>query len=434
MAAAEVTNKGSKGAWVGVVAILIVAWLFMLIGVLGIYMYRTLYNQDVFAKRVTAVITQPDTQAALATGLTNAVIKEVPKAIIARPIIQSAAETVVAEPAFTTIVTTALVKLHAALLNPETANLVFTVEGAPQLIENAIAPYDATIAKQVGAAASAEMAKLPDLGAAFRLIQLGADLGPVSWVIALLGLGLAILAAFIAPTRRKGAVAAAITLLLVGIGLLLIYNLLGWGLNVATAGKPVESQLLSGVVQGLFGDMRTIGRVIAIVGVVIAVVIWSLRYTMPAAQSAIDKAKESDALAGARDAAGNVIEGAKDASGKALGSASATSGTAIATVGSRKIEVTDLTDVAKSAVSKALYPAASTGGKILQGIVLLALAALVLLEWALIVDIIVLIIAVALFALALNRILLVVLDHRAKNAVGEGEEQATVGSGASSGD
>ena len=156
MAAVEETKKSSKGAWAGVVVILIIAWLFLLLGVLGIYLHRTLYNQEVFTQRITSVLEQPATQTALATELTDVVIKEVPKAVIARPIIQSAAETIVAEPAFTKIIVAAVGKLHQALLNPETASLVFKVEGAPQLLEQTIAPYNAEIAAKVGAAADAQ--------------------------------------------------------------------------------------------------------------------------------------------------------------------------------------------------------------------------------------------------------------------------------------
>ena len=108
MAAVKVQKKGSKGAWAGVVVILIVAWLFLLLGVLGIYLHRTLYNQEVFTSRMTSVLEQPTTQTALATALTDVVIQQVPKAVIARPIIQSAAQTVVAEPAFTKIIVAAL--------------------------------------------------------------------------------------------------------------------------------------------------------------------------------------------------------------------------------------------------------------------------------------------------------------------------------------
>ena len=74
MAAVEETKRGSKGAWAGVVVILIIAWLFLLLGVLGIYLHRTLYNQQVFTERITAVLQEPATQTALATELTNVVI------------------------------------------------------------------------------------------------------------------------------------------------------------------------------------------------------------------------------------------------------------------------------------------------------------------------------------------------------------------------
>lgn len=383
MAAVEETKKGSKGAWAGVVVILIVAWLFLLLGVLGIYLHRTLYNEQVFTKRMTSVLEQPSTQTAIATELTDVVIKEVPKAVIARPIIQSAAATIVAEPAFTKIIVAALSELHAALLNPETANLVFKVEGAPQLLEQAIAPYDAEIAKQVGAAADAQLAKLPNLGPAFRLIQLGADLGPVSYVIVLLGLVLLVVAALIAPARRKGVISGCITFGVTGITLAIVLNLVNWGLDSVTANDLVLNEAAQGIFTGLFGDLLQIARVIAIVGVIAAVIVWSLRWTAPLATSAADKALDS----GVANAAGG-----------------------------RKLEVMDVVGVAKAWGSKAITPAESTWGKVLQFAALLVVALLVLFKWNLIVDLFILVVAVLLLALAANRLMILILGRREAKA------------------
>ncbi|MGA0122859.1 MAG: hypothetical protein ACO3KD_07630, partial [Gaiellales bacterium] len=371
----------ATGRRIGVVAILVIAWLFMLIGVLGVYMHRTLYDEQVFAKRVAAVLEQPGVQNAVATELTDAIVEEVPKAVIARPLIQSAAQTVIAEPVFTEIVTTALVRFHRILLDPRAAKIVFTIEGAPQLIETTLAPYDQQLATAVGSAASAELAKLPNPGPAFRLIQLGADLGPVAWIVLVLGLGLAVLAALIAPDRRRGSIGALVTLIAVGLGIALTLGLVRIGLDAATAQDPVLNEAATGVFQGLFGDLRDIARVIAIVGALAAVLVWSLRWTGALATGAAGQV---------RDAAGEVASAA----------------------GSRRIEVADVTAVLKAGANRALSPAASTGGRILQGLVALGLALLVLFQWSLVVDVVVLAIAVALLAFALNRILYVVLERR----------------------
>ena len=378
----------ATGRRIGVVAILVIAWLFMLIGVLGVYMHRTLYDEQVFAKRVAAVLEQPGVQNAVATELTDAIVEEVPKAVIARPLIQSAAQTVIAEPVFTEIVTTALVRFHQILLDPRAAKIVFTIEGAPQLIETTLAPYDQQLATAVGSAASAELAKLPNPGPAFRLIQLGADLGPVAWIVLVLGLGLAVLAALIAPDRRRGSIGALVTLIAVGLGIALTLGLVRIGLDAATAQDPVLNEAATGVFQGLFGDLRDIARVIAIVGALAAVLVWSLRWTGALATGAAGQV---------RDAAGEVASAA----------------------GSRRIEVADVTAVLKAGANRALSPAASTGGRILQGLVALGLALLVLFQWSLVVDVVVLAIAVALLAFALNRILYVVLERRGGRAAAD---------------
>ena len=383
MSAVEESRKGSKGAWAGVVVILIVAWLFLLLGVLGIYLHRTLYNQQVFTERMTSVIEQPATQTAIATEVTDVVIKEVPKAVIARPIIQSAAETIVAEPAFTTIIVAALGKLHQALLDPETANLVFKVEGLPQLLQQTIEPYDAEIAAKVGAAADTELAKIPNLGPAFRMIQLGADLGPVSYIVVLLGLILLAVAALIAPVRRKGVIAGCLTFGIMGITLAIVLNLVDWGLGTATANDFVLNQAAQGIFDGLFADLIHISHVIAIVGVIAAVLVWSLRWTAPLAAGAADKALDSNAAAAA---------------------------------GGRKLEVMDVLGVAKEWGSKAITPAESAWGKVLQLVAILVIAFLILFKWNLIVDLFILVVAVLLLALAANRLMILILGRREAKA------------------
>jgi hypothetical protein len=379
----------SSGHWAAVIVLLVIAWLFVLLGAVGVYLHRTIYDEQVFSKRVTAVLEQPGVQAAVATELTDAIVKEIPKAVVARPLIQSAAQTVVAEPAFTTIVSAALVRFHNLLLDPGTAKIVFTIEGAPQLLQDTIAPYDQQLAVEVGDAAAAELAKLPDPGPAFRLLQLGAELGPAAWIVLLLGLVLGVVAALISPSRRRGAIAASIALVAVGLGIALILGAVRVGLGSATAADPVLNEAASGVFNGLFGDLRDIARSTAIGGAIAAVLIWSLRWTTPIAAGAVGHA---------RDAVGDAAHAAGD----------------------RRIEVADVTGILRRGADRALTPAATTWGRILQGVGALAIALLVLFQWQLVADVVVLAIAIALIALALNRLLHVILERRDGRAAGSG--------------
>ena len=72
----------SSGHWAAVIVLLVVAWLFVLLGAVGVYLHRTIYDEQVFSKRVTAVLEQPGVQAAVATELTDAIVKEVPTAVV----------------------------------------------------------------------------------------------------------------------------------------------------------------------------------------------------------------------------------------------------------------------------------------------------------------------------------------------------------------
>ncbi len=415
--------KRSRGRWIGIGAILFAGWLLLVLGVMGIYMYRSLYNENAFSKRVTAVLEEPQVQTAVAMKLTDEIVTAVPRAVVARPVIQSAAETVVATPAFTNILRTALVKFHELLLDPKTANLVFTVEGAPQLIEKTLAPYDEQIAAEVGNAAAAKLAEIPDPGPAFRLIQLGASLGPIAWIVALLGIGLMAVAALIAPVRRRGVITALIVFAFGGLGVVFILGLVRVGLTTVTANDPVLSLAAGGLFDGLFGTLRTFGWIIAAIGVVAAVIVWSLRFTLPVASSAAGRA------AGGLQAAGSSAAGAVGAgAGAAAGALSSGTGTAVAAAGDNQVEAQDLMVAMRSGVRRAFTPAVTSVGRVVQGVAAILVAIAVLFAWSTVVDVLIIALALGLLALGLNRLLLVVFSHRVqRETVEAGTPPAALG-------
>jgi hypothetical protein len=76
----------------------------------------------------------------------------------------------------------------------------------------------------------------------------------------------------------------------------------------------------------------------------------------------------------------------------------------------------DVVGVAKAWGSKAITPAESTWGKVLQFAALLVVALLVLFKWNLIVDLFILVVAVLLLALAANRLMILILGRREAKA------------------
>lgn len=440
------TAKGTTGHWIGVGVLLFLAWLLLVLGTFGVYLHRSLYDEAAFTKRVSAVLAEPDVQTAVATAIANEVVKEVPDAVIARPLIESAAQTVVSEPAFQDIVVRSLAVLHRALLNPTTEQIVFRLEGIPQLLEQRLQQANAQVAREVAKVASAEIAKLPDPGPAFRLIQIGADLGPVAWIVVVLGLVIGAVASLIAPDRRRGLIAALITLALVGLGVVFILGLTRVGLIAGTADDPVLSTGLGGVFDGLFGDLRRTGYIIAAVGLVAAVVVWSLRRTLPYAVAAGERAQEIGAGAAtaaaqraselssaaaekageagvkAGEAAGRVGDGAT-AAGGAVAAAGAATATAVDTR-SAGFEAQDLIVAVRAGIHRLIVPAASTQGRLLQGAIALVLAIAILFAWSTVVDVLVLALGLGLLALALNRVLIVIFAYRDRRSAAERSDTA----------
>ena len=84
--------------------------------------------------------------------------------------------------------------------------------------------------------------------------------------------------------------------------------------------------------------------------------------------------------------------------------------------GGQKLEVADVLTVAKAWGSRAVTPAQSDWGKILQVIVALILGLVILFKWNLVVSILVLIVAVVLIAIAVNRLMILVLNRHAARA------------------
>jgi hypothetical protein len=428
------TEKGARGHWVGVGVLLFLAWLLLVLGAFGVYLHRSLYNQEAFTNRVSAVLEEPDVQTAVATAIANEVVKQVPDAVVARPLIESAAQAVVAEPAFQDIVVRSLGTLHKALLDPTTADIVFRLEGVPQLLEQVLQRANAQIAREVAQAASAKIAELPEPGPAFRLIQIGADLGPVAWVIVLLGVVVGGVAALISPDRRRGLIAALVTLALAGLGVVFILGLARVGILASTADDPVLSTGLGGVFDGLFGDLRRTGYIVAAVGIVGAVVVWSLRRTLPYAVAAGERAQElgagaasvaaqrasdlsSAAAAKVDEAAGRVGEGTT-ASGGAVTSAGTATATAVETR-TGGLEAQDLIVAVRAGLHRLIIPAATTQGRLIQGAIALLLAVAILFAWSTVVDVLVLALGLGLLALALNRVLIVLFAYRERRGAGE---------------
>ena len=439
--------KASRWCKTGIVVLLFFGWLLVTLGVVGVYLQRSLYNSDAFASRVSAVISEPGVQNAVATQLTTSIVEKVPKAAIARPLIQSAALTIVTEPAFKNILTQALVRFQKVLVDPNTASLVFKVEGAPQMIQAALEGINPKLAATVSDAAATELANIPNPGPAFRLIQLGAKIGPIAWIVILLGLILGGIASFISPDRRRGLIISLVVFAAAGLGLVLILALAQLGLVAATASQPVLSEALGGAFNGLFGDLRRVAYWIGAIGMVAAVIVWSLRFTMPVAASAAARARESasGALGTAGDKVGGALSSASDSASGALTSASesatgalaagsaavaATGGTAVEAAGQRKVEAQDLMVAVRSGFQRLLVPAASNPGRLLQGAIALVIALLILFAWSVVIDVIVFALGLGLLALALNRILLVVFAYRAQRSLAA-DQQAAVGAGSS---
>ena len=267
--------RGSRRLAVSVLSILGVAAL--VLGLLITFVARTLFDPDVFARRVAASLDEPGVSRVVAAHLTDALISQYRDLTPYRPILLGTTEYVVSSSPFRALVRRAAREGHAKLVSETGVQISLTVADVGVVLRNALAMHPQLMEK-VPPRASAAIASLGDLpgGQALQdLLSIARRLRRRAVLLLLVGLGSGVAA--VALSRRKDA-----TLLRLGLGLTVTAYLLA---AIAFCGGGVAELLIrsestGGLVRGLWaafiGPLTLRALILGSLGLVLVAAVTSL--------------------------------------------------------------------------------------------------------------------------------------------------------------
>ena len=267
--------RGSRRLGVSVLSILSVAA--VVLGLLVTFVARTLFDPDVFARRVASSLDEPGVARLVASQLTDALISQYRDLTPYRPILLGTTEYVVSSSPFRALVRRAAREGHARLVSESGVQISLTVADVGVVLRNALSMHPQLMEK-VPQRASAAVATLGDLprGEMLKdLLNVARRLRRRAVLLLLLGLGSGVAA--VALSRHKDA-----TLLRLGLGLTVTAYLVAaiafFGGDVARL--LIRSEMTGDFVRGLWaafiGPLALRGLVLGSLGLVLVAAVTSM--------------------------------------------------------------------------------------------------------------------------------------------------------------
>jgi hypothetical protein len=239
-----------------------------------VYVGRVLLRSDTFADRVSQSLSDPRVGELLALRITDAIIEQQPDLTALRPILVVVTRGVVTSVPFRALVRPAVRQTHDALRSGTTEDILLALPDAQVLIQEALRTVGPAATERLperlrplllarGAGAGVQVAR--------QFLGIGDMLRPfgrLGIVIAVLCLAAAIL---ITPARRSALVSSGVGIATVG-ALLALTVTAGRIIPEAALGNSVTGAAAAALWAAFFGPLRTIGAVVAVIGIVTALI------------------------------------------------------------------------------------------------------------------------------------------------------------------
>jgi hypothetical protein len=198
--------------------------LLLLAGSVAGWADRTLFDAEAFAARARATLDDPSVRTVVARTFVRSVVEQAePSLLAARPLVEAAAETVVATPAFGSVFETAARTGAQVLLERPADNFVVRANEAVLLLVDTIRVYAPDVAEQIPRSIDAALLSLRDISTERELWRDAGRVQELAWIFLLLGVLAWTAALVLARDRRRaiawlgGAAVAAAAVLLLGL-------------------------------------------------------------------------------------------------------------------------------------------------------------------------------------------------------------------------
>jgi len=241
------------------------------LGAVSFILSRNVFDPAAFGRRAADSLSDPGVAAYAADLVTDRIIQRKPDLIAFRPILVTASETVISSNAFRAVVERAAARAHDAAFSQASQRVLLSLPDLNVLVHEALINASPALAAKIPASIDPTIAKLANSGTPGFILKL-ARAGRVlrfAWpLFFVLGLGLYLLAIWVAADRQRTMARCGFALVIAGLavaGLVAANPLAGiWFHDPGTIG------LVRGLWRAFLGDLNRWGLLFMVVGVLIA--------------------------------------------------------------------------------------------------------------------------------------------------------------------
>lgn len=226
------TRGRARSVWSRVLTV--VGALLLVAGSVAGWADRTLFDAKAFGARARATLDDPAVRTVVARTFVRSVVEKAePRLLAARPLVEAAAETIVATPAFASVFETAARHAAGILVERPDDNVVLRANDAVLLLVDTIRVYAPDVAEQIPRSVDAALLSLRDVADERELWRTAARVQELAWIF--LGLGVATWAAAVvlAQDRRRA---------VRGLGIAAIVGAAGMLITLEVGGRLVAAR------------------------------------------------------------------------------------------------------------------------------------------------------------------------------------------------
>jgi hypothetical protein len=192
----------------------------LFLGAVSFVLSRNLFDPVRFGRRAAASLSDPGVSAYAANLITTGVIRSRPDLIAFRPMLVSAAETVVGTKAFGAVVERAAMHVHAGVFSESSRDVLLSLPDLNILVHEALANASPAVAAKIPKSLDSTVARLANGKGAYVLLRLARAARRLRWAWPLflaVGVGLYVLALCVAPDRQRAMARAGFALIVAGL-------------------------------------------------------------------------------------------------------------------------------------------------------------------------------------------------------------------------
>ena len=218
-------RRGGRARRVLSVLLLVAATFTALAGGVALYAREELVGQEAFAQRAVDALHQPAVQQVVAREIAVQLLEPaLPDAVVARPVVESAARLVIGSKPFAAVIRVAAEQGRRLLFERQGGNAVFQVSDAGTLVFSALRTLAPKIGRDIPSRAEAVLLTLRRRSFAGATLRFAETVRVLGLVLPVVAVGLFAAAIAIAPDRRRAITQSAVSVGVVGLAFAVAYE------------------------------------------------------------------------------------------------------------------------------------------------------------------------------------------------------------------